>query len=223
VATLGAADLLCHVTDIGEAFSVELRPVAERHDDVRSGSRLDRRGNARLQVVGVDGFDLERDAGRLLAFLRDLAFEQHVRSRYEIRPAKPVDGGPLRECRRSSGGQDGSEATSLRRDGTGCGNFQKSTSRDASHDFPLSFVVRWDRSVAHLRGSRRRFANQRFHGRSVQPECPRARRQSRIHRFDANRSPIRDGALAQGRWKHALTGSREISAIFKRSSISQVA
>ena len=110
----------------------------------------------------------------------------------------------------------------MRRDGTGCGNFQKSTSRDASHDFPLSFVVRWDRSVAHLRGPRRRFANQGFHGRSVQPECPRARRQSRIHGFSPNGSPNPRRPLALGPWKHALTGSREISAIFKRSSMTQV-
>ena len=35
-------------------------------------------------------------------------------------------------------------------------------------------------------------------------------------------APIRDGPLALGPWKHALTGSREISAIFKRSSMTQV-
>ena len=39
-------NLFGHVTDIGEAFSVELRPVADRYDDVGSGSRLDCRGNA---------------------------------------------------------------------------------------------------------------------------------------------------------------------------------
>jgi len=54
--------------------ALELRPVADRHDDAGSGTRLYRRGDA-LQVVGIDRFDLERDAGRRPAFLRDLALE----------------------------------------------------------------------------------------------------------------------------------------------------
>src|ERR1043166_7219279 len=34
------------------------------------------------------------DAERLLTFLRDLAFEQHVGSRHEIGPAQPMHGRP---------------------------------------------------------------------------------------------------------------------------------
>ena len=101
-----------------------------------AGAGLDRRGDARLQVVGVDGLDLERDAGRLLAFLRDLALEQHVGGRHEIGPAQPVDGRPLREGRRPSAGQDGGEAAGVRREGAGSGQFQNSTPRDASHESP---------------------------------------------------------------------------------------
>ena len=72
IAALRLADLLGDVADIGEALGIELRPVVERHDDVGAGAGLDRRGDARLDVVGVDGLDLELDAERLLAFLRDL-------------------------------------------------------------------------------------------------------------------------------------------------------
>src|SRR5882724_1130594 len=104
VAALGLADLLGHITGIGEAFGVELRPVSERHGDVGSRSRLDRRCDARLQIIGVDSFNHERDAGRLLAFLRDLAFEQHVRSWHEIRPAQPMNIRPLRVGRCAPGG-----------------------------------------------------------------------------------------------------------------------
>ena len=104
VAALGLADLLGHITGIGEAFGVELRPISDRHDDVGSGSRLNRRCDARLQIIAVDRFNLERDAGRLLALLCDLAFEQHVRSRHEIRPAQPMNIRPLRVGRCASGG-----------------------------------------------------------------------------------------------------------------------
>ena len=104
IAALGLADLLGHITDIGETFGVELRPVSGQHGDVSSASRLDSRCDARLQIIGVDSFNLERDAGRLLAFLRDLAFEQHVRSRHEIRPTQPMNIRPLRVGRCASGG-----------------------------------------------------------------------------------------------------------------------
>jgi hypothetical protein len=59
-----------------------------------------------------------------------------------------MDGDPLGERRRSSGGQDGSEATGLRCDGTGCGQFQKSAPRDASHGFPCHCGVLDAYSVA---------------------------------------------------------------------------
>ena len=46
VTALGLADLLGHVTGIGEALGVELRPSGQR-GDVGSRSRLDRRCDAR--------------------------------------------------------------------------------------------------------------------------------------------------------------------------------
>ena len=128
VAALGLADLLGQVARVGQAFGVELRPVADGHDDVGAGAGLDRRGDARLQVVGVDRLELEVDAGRLLAFLGDRALEENVRGRHEVGPSEPVDARLLGERRCATAGQDGGHAA-------GCGKLQNATPRDASHDF----------------------------------------------------------------------------------------
>src|SRR5579883_731347 len=109
-AALLLADLLGQLADVGEAGGVKLRPVVERHDDVRAGPRLDRRGDACLDVVAVDGFEIELDAERLLALLGDLALEQLVGSRHEIGPAHPMNRRTLGEGRRAAARQDRRDA-----------------------------------------------------------------------------------------------------------------
>ena len=76
--TLGLAELLGDFTDLGQAFAVEVGPVVEKVDDVGPRARLDRRGDARLNVVGIDGLNRELDAKRLLTFRRDFPFQKHV-------------------------------------------------------------------------------------------------------------------------------------------------
>src|SRR6516162_5069806 len=78
ITTLGLADFLRHVADISDAVAIELRPVVDRHDDVGSGARLDRRGNARLDAVALDCFDIELDPERFLALLGDLSSEELI-------------------------------------------------------------------------------------------------------------------------------------------------
>ncbi len=61
------------VADVGKALGVELRPVVEPQNDVGAGAGLNRRGDARLDVVGVDRLDGQLDAEVLLALLDDRA------------------------------------------------------------------------------------------------------------------------------------------------------
>src|SRR6516165_3170983 len=68
VAALRFADFRRHIAHIDQALDIELRPVVESTDDVGASSRLDCRGGARLQIVGVDRLDIELDAERLGAF-----------------------------------------------------------------------------------------------------------------------------------------------------------
>src|SRR5207244_13354234 len=57
IAALFLADRLRDVGDVGEALDVEPRPVVDDHDDVGAGAGLYRRGDARLDVVGIDGYE----------------------------------------------------------------------------------------------------------------------------------------------------------------------
>ncbi len=106
IAALRVADLLGDVADIDGAVGVELRPVVDRHQDVGAGFRLDRRTDPRLHAVAVDGFDLERDAERLLGLVGDLAAQQLVGNRHEVDEFEPMQGRSLRISRRPPGGQD---------------------------------------------------------------------------------------------------------------------
>ena len=106
IAALRLADLLGDVADVDDAVGVELRPIADRHQDVGAGFRLDRRSDARLDAVTVDGFDLELDAERLLGFVGDLAAQQLVGNRHEVDEFEPMQGRPLRVSRRPAGGQN---------------------------------------------------------------------------------------------------------------------
>src|SRR5207237_7246830 len=54
IAALRFADLVRHIARIREAVGVKLRPIPDRHEDVRPGAGLDGGGDPRLSVVGVD-------------------------------------------------------------------------------------------------------------------------------------------------------------------------
>jgi hypothetical protein len=75
----------------------------------------------------------------------------------------------------------------------------------------------------HLRGPRRRFAKPGV-SRPKRPAEVLSGRDASGEYTDLTQTVAQSatGALALGPWKHALTGSREISAIFKRSSKTQV-
>src|SRR5580704_14879998 len=132
-AALRLAELVRHVAHVGDAFAVELRPVVERADDVRARPGLHRRGDARLDVVAVDGLDVELEAERLLALRRDLLAQQLVGSGDEVVPAQPVQRGALRERGRPAGGEDRRHAAAPGRERAGAGQLEKFSSIDASH------------------------------------------------------------------------------------------
>ncbi len=90
-AALRLAELLGNVGHIRKTFPVELRPIVQRTDDIRTRSRLNRGGDPRLDIVGVDGLDGELHAQRLLALGRHLSLEQLVGGGHEVVPAQPVD------------------------------------------------------------------------------------------------------------------------------------
>src|SRR5207302_9156870 len=91
--------------DIGEGALIEMRPVVEHQDDIGTAAGLDGGGNARLEVVRVDG--LERDLGpRLLIVFGDLAPQFDVPLGNEIDPLKKVDLGPLSVGGRPAGRED---------------------------------------------------------------------------------------------------------------------
>jgi len=75
-------------------------------DDVGPAARLDRRGRARRQVVGVDRLDVELDAERLLHFGRVHLAQHFIRGRNEVVPAQDMHRVRLREDRSAVGSQD---------------------------------------------------------------------------------------------------------------------
>ena len=128
VGALRLGDGFGDVAHVGDARRVELRMVVVQHHDVGAGAGLDRRGDARLQVVGVDGFEVDLDAERLGSFGQDRLAKQLVRGRNEVVPADPVHGARLREDRRLVRRENSGEAAA--------GQLQKPPSTDASHAFP---------------------------------------------------------------------------------------
>ena len=102
-AALRAPDLLGHVGDVHQRALVEERVVVGDDDDVRAAAALDRRREARLDVVLVD--PLDRDLGaRLPAELLRLFFEHLVGRRNEVRPLQEVQARALRERGCGAGG-----------------------------------------------------------------------------------------------------------------------
>jgi hypothetical protein len=100
---------VAQVRDVDEGVGVEVRPVVEHQDQVRPRPRLDRGGDAGLEVVGVDG--LERDLDfRLLRVVGDLASHLDVALRNEVHPLQQVDLGGLREDGRATRRENAFEA-----------------------------------------------------------------------------------------------------------------
>ena len=104
-ATFGLGQIGGDVAHVHDRVLVEVRPVVLEVEDVGARAGLDGRGDARLQVVGVDG--LQRDLGsERLGGLGHLALQLDVRLRNEVDPAHPVQLRSLGVGRRLAGGQD---------------------------------------------------------------------------------------------------------------------
>src|SRR5439155_3850815 len=115
MAALGFADLLGHIADIDNAVGVKLRPIAEPKDDIRPRAGLNRRGNPRLDIIGVDALDIELNTKIFLALRGDLAAQQLVGGRDEIVPAQPMEGRLLRVSRSPPRRQEARDPAGLRR------------------------------------------------------------------------------------------------------------
>src|SRR4030095_15512781 len=91
-AALALADFLGQRAHVDDAVGVEMGVAVERHDDVGTGARLDAGGDARLQVVAVDGLEVDLHAELFLG-LRDPFLAGHLVGRgNEIDPLQPMDG-----------------------------------------------------------------------------------------------------------------------------------
>src|SRR5205809_658918 len=99
---------------VGERVRVEVGPVVEHQDDVRTAPRLDRRGDARLEIVRVDR--LERDVHlHLPVVLGDHPPELGVAFGDEVDPLEEVELRGLGEGGRDSaaGGEEPEGARGL--------------------------------------------------------------------------------------------------------------
>jgi hypothetical protein len=90
-AALRLADLLGDIAEVDEAIGVKLAPVVEDAHDVRPRRRLNGRRDARLDVVGVDGLDIEFEAQVLFGLLGNVVAQNLVGSWHEVGPAQPVN------------------------------------------------------------------------------------------------------------------------------------
>src|SRR5262245_34812641 len=90
-AALRLTNLICDVADVHKALAVKLRPVVEDADNVGARARLNGRGDTSLDVVSVDGLDVELHAERFLALCSNLPSKQLVGSRNEVVPAQPME------------------------------------------------------------------------------------------------------------------------------------
>jgi len=135
-----------------------------------------------------------------------------------------VDGGPLREGRRSAGGQDGGEATGCTATAPDADSFRSLRRVMRAMIPPVIIVCRSACSVAHLRRPRRRFSKQGLYGRSVQPSAL-GRDASREY-TDLRQTPALsgvDGALAEFLRKVTVGGGLaphwQSTAIFRANSV----
>jgi hypothetical protein len=127
ILALRLGNRLGYVADVGAARRVELRVVVVEHHDVGAGAGLDRRGDARLQIVGVDRLEVDLQAEGLGSFRQDRLAQQLVRGRNEVVPSDPVHRALLGEHRGLVRSQDAGETARI---------LQKPPSTDASHVFP---------------------------------------------------------------------------------------
>ena len=155
IATALLAELLGEFTDVGKTPGVELRPIVQPHDDVGTGTRLNRGGDARLDVVGVYRLDGQLDAEILLALFGDLALQQHIGGGHEIGPAQPVNRRRLAVSGSPSAGQDASQPT-----GPGC---ERAGARQLSKPAAIDAVHR----TSHLFRAAKRYFPGASAGRSV--------------------------------------------------------
>ncbi len=137
-AALLLADFLGNVADVGHAVGIELRPVVERANHIWAGPRLNGGRGARLDVVAVDHFNIERDAEILGGGRDNLLAQDLVGPGNEIVPAQPVHRGALRVGRRPSGRQNCSKSSARRSDGAGTRNLKQFSPMNPSHWNPPS-------------------------------------------------------------------------------------
>ena len=88
---------------------------------------------ARLNVVGVNHLDVERDSESLLALGYDLLAQDLVGAGHEIVPAQPVQGDALRAGGCPPEGKNCCESAGPRGNRAGVREFQKLASGDTSH------------------------------------------------------------------------------------------
>jgi hypothetical protein len=118
------ADLLCDIADVDDTVGVELRPVADRHQDVWTRTRLNRRSDARLDAVTIDGLDLELYAEGLLTLGAEFSFQKLIGDRHEIDKFQPMDRRALGKGRCPPGGEDSSDSPSAGGDRATTGKLQ---------------------------------------------------------------------------------------------------
>ncbi len=141
MAALRLADLLGHIADIDDAVGIKLRPIAEPEDDVRAGAGLHRRGNPRLDIVGVDALDIELDAEILLALRGDLGLQQLIGSGNKVIPAQPMQSRLLGVSRCPACRQNAGDPGGLRRSSASAGDLQKSPTGDPRHNVPPELLT----------------------------------------------------------------------------------
>src|SRR5262249_43570226 len=105
-AALRFADLVGDVADVDNALAVKLCPVIKDANDIGARARLNGRGDTSLDVVAVDGLDVELHAERFLALCSNLSSKQLVGSRNEVVPAQPMERRDLSVRGGATGGEN---------------------------------------------------------------------------------------------------------------------
>src|SRR5262249_41327803 len=148
-AALVLADLLGDIADFGEAVGIELRPIVQRANHIRSGARLNGGRGARLDVVTVDHLDIERDAEVLRRGRHDLLAQKLVRGGNEVVPPQPVPGRSLRIGGRPAASQDRRNPSGFRRKRAGARKLEQLAPMNSSHvESSLSLIVDFLSSIS---------------------------------------------------------------------------
>src|SRR5258707_12313475 len=88
--------------------------VVEDHNEIRTTSRLNGRGHARLQVVTVHRLEIDLDSQRFLGSRQQLLAQQLIGSRHEVVPTQPVYRRALCKSGRAASDQDAGHAADER-------------------------------------------------------------------------------------------------------------